>query len=172
MSNPNTNEAINFGNKGDPQNVIFPAMRTYQRRLDTFTPGWKNHQLSVSTRDIAWAGFFAVNRRRAVKCFACGVGTDLGVTQDPFLAHVIINPQCKFLEKQKGKVYIEQILRGNLAVFGRPGENKCNKDLFSTPTGFQTGNKENEENSKVLDKNIAENQASDNSRMAKSLKNY
>ena len=167
MSRPHTIEAINF-DKGNPQNMTFPAMRTHQRRMDTFTLGWKNHQLSASTREIASADFFAINRRRAIKCFACGVGTNLGMTQDPFLAHAIINPQCKFLISQKGKEYIEQILRGNLAIFGRPGENKCNRDLFSTPTEMQTGGEKEEENSKLLDKNVTENQADDNPRTAKS----
>ena len=170
MLNPHNNDAINF-DKCDPQNMVFPAMRTLQRRVDTFTIDWKIHQTSASTQEIASAGFFAINRRRAVKCFACGVGTNLGITQDPFLAHTLINPQCKFLISQKGKAYIEQILRGDLAIFGCPGENKYNRDLFSTPTEMQTGGEKEEENSKLLDKNITENQTGDNSRIAKSLKN-
>ena len=149
--------------------MVFPAMRTLQRRVDTFTIDWKIHQTSASTQEIASAGFFfAINRRRAIKCFACGVGTNLGMTQDPFLAHTIINPQCKFLISQKGKAYIEQILQGDLAIFGCPGENKYNRDLFSTPTEMQADGEKEEENSKLLDKNITENQTGDNSRIAKS----
>ena len=113
----------------------FPSMQIYQKRMDTFKLGWREHPLSAPIYCIADAGFFAVNRGRAIKCFACGIGVELTVTDDPYYTHALISPHCLFLKRKKGKIFIESVLRGNPMFYDPPGGGTPNYTILSSSTG-------------------------------------
>ena len=118
----------------------FPMMQKFQKRLDTFRLGWKEVPISAPVFSIADAGFFAVNRGRAIKCFACGVGAELTVTDDPYFTHAMISPHCTFLERKKGRTFIESILRGNPIFYNPPGGARLNRTTIRLSSDINDGN--------------------------------
>ncbi|NWR27423.1 XIAP ligase, partial [Tachuris rubrigastra] len=83
-----------------------PSMAKYERRLQTFL-SWI---YPVDKEQLAEAGFYSVGNGDHVVCFHCGGGLqEWKENEDPWDQHAKWFPGCRFLSKEKGIEFINNV---------------------------------------------------------------
>ncbi|NXK90332.1 XIAP ligase, partial [Formicarius rufipectus] len=88
------------------QHPRYPSMAKYGRRLQTFL-SWI---YPVDKEQLAEAGFYSVGNGDHVVCFHCGGGLqEWKENEDPWDQHAKWFPGCRFLSKEKGIEFINNV---------------------------------------------------------------
>ncbi|NXG13353.1 XIAP ligase, partial [Grallaria varia] len=111
-----------------------PSMAKYGRRLQTFL-SWI---YPVDKEKLAEAGFYSVGNDDHVVCFHCGGGLqEWKENEDPWDQHAKWFPGCRFLRKEKGIEFINNVhLRdecSNSTVKAAEGTMLSKDDLLQNP---------------------------------------
>lgn len=107
-----------------PRDVMFPQYRISTARECSFVAGGLPCEMQSYVEKLVESGFFFLKRTSeciSVACFHCGVAIDLPVRleerpgsqaflQDPWNAHLFINPHCGYAEYVKGLPFILHIM--------------------------------------------------------------
>ena len=93
----------------DESRPVVPDAQNCQDRLRTFE-SWPHVGREVPGPGVlSEAGFFLEGPDDSVRCFQCGVVQfNWEPREDPWLRHVETNPKCLYLEKVKGRDWIEK----------------------------------------------------------------
>ncbi|NXS09261.1 XIAP ligase, partial [Neodrepanis coruscans] len=105
---PSESVPAEFGMSGlnNAQHPRNPSMAKYGRRLQTFV-SWV---YPVDKEQLAEAGFYSIGNGDHVVCFHCGGGLqEWKENEDPWDQHAKWFPGCRFLSKEKGIEFINNV---------------------------------------------------------------
>ncbi|KAE8738152.1 hypothetical protein FOCC_FOCC016378 [Frankliniella occidentalis] len=90
---------------GDPAH---PSYVTLESRQESFN-GWK-YEDTVSSEELADAGFFCLSLADKVICFHCGGGLkDWGKGDDVWFEHALYFSKCVYVKERKGSDYMRSV---------------------------------------------------------------
>lgn len=94
---------------------VYKENENYDDRLGSYSHGWPhNHKKGIPTpSELAEAGFFLVGPGDFCKCFQCGLEQMCWEPfESPWVRHAFLSADCAYVERIKGKKWMEEVLRG------------------------------------------------------------